>query len=115
MSDQQPDPHQAQTPGAPSAYTPPRPQEVSVSYRRWATILVWAAVVIAVLVVAALVVSFVLLALADADTSNAAYGYLAVVLWAGVLAAFPVLLAVGIPGLVMKLRVRRQDRASAGR
>jgi hypothetical protein len=31
------------------------------------------------------------------------------------MAAIPVLLGVGIPGLVMKLRVRQQDRVSAGR
>jgi hypothetical protein len=119
MSDQQPDPHAAQTPRAPQPYTPqpyapPHAREVSVTYRRWANVLVWAAAVIAVLVVVALVASFVLLAQADADVDNAALGYLAIFLWFGIVAAVPVLLGIGIPGLVMKRRVRQQDRASAG-
>ncbi|MFC4631147.1 hypothetical protein ACFO6V_23070 [Promicromonospora alba] len=104
MTDQQPGP-----------YTPPQTREISVTYRRWANILVWAAAVIAVFVVAASVTSVVFLVQADADSSNSALGYLAIVLWVGIFAAIPVLLGVGIPGLVMKLRVRQQDRASAGR
>lgn len=104
MTDQQPGP-----------YAPPQAHGISASYRRWANVLVWAAAVIAVLVVVALVASFVLLAQADADVDNAALGYLAIFLWFGIVAAVPVLLGVGIPGLVMKLRVRREDRASAGR
>jgi hypothetical protein len=104
MTDQQPGP-----------YTPPQTREISVTYRRWANILVWAAAVIAVFVVVASVTSVVFLAQADADSSNSALGYLAIVLWVGIFAAIPVLLGVGIPGLVMKLRVRQQDRASAGR
>jgi hypothetical protein len=104
MTDQQPGP-----------YTPQQVREISVTYRRWANILVWAAAVIAVFVVVASVTSVVFLAQADADSSNSALGYLAIVLWVGIFAAIPVLLGVGIPGLVMKLRVRQQDRASAGR
>src|SRR5690606_16007332 len=106
MSEQQPAPHPAQLPAAPAAYGPPQAREVSVAYRRWANILVWIAAVIAVLVVVALVASFILLAKADADVDNAAYGYLAIFIWFGIVAAIPALLAVGIPGLVMKLRVR---------
>jgi len=104
MTDQQPGP-----------YTPPQVREISVTYRRWANILVWAAAVIALFVVAASVTSVVFLVQADADSSKSALGYLAIVLWVGIFAAIPVLLGVGIPGLVMKLRVRQQDRASAGR
>lgn len=115
MTDQQPGPYPAQTPGAPQGYAPPQAREISVTYRRWANILVWAAAVIAVLVVVASVLSVVFLAQADADSSKSALGYLAIVLWVGIMAAIPVLLGVGIPGLVMKLRVRQQDRASAGR
>jgi hypothetical protein len=104
MTDQQPGP-----------YPSPQVREISVTYRRWANILVWAAAVIALFVVAASVTSVVFLAQADADSSKSALGYLAIVLWVGIMAAVPVLLGVGIPGLVMKLRVRQQDRASAGR
>jgi hypothetical protein len=104
MTDQQPGP-----------YTPPQVREISVTYRRWANILVWGAAVIALFVVVASVVSVVFLAQADADSSKSALGYLAIVLWVAIMAAVPVLLGVGIPGLVMKLRVRQQDRASAGR
>jgi hypothetical protein len=114
MTDQQPGPYPAQTP-APQGYAPQQVREISVTYRRWANILVWAAAVIAVFVVVASVTSVVFLAQADADSSNSALGYLAIVLWVGIFAAIPVLLGVGIPGLVMKLRVRQQDRASAGR
>lgn len=115
MTDQQPGPYPAQTPGAPQGYTPPQAREISVTYRRWANVLVWGAAVIAVLVVVALVASFVLLAQADGNVDNAALGYLAILLWFGIVAAVPVLLGVGIPGLVMKQRVRQQDRASAVR
>ncbi|MFD6138933.1 hypothetical protein [Promicromonospora sp. NPDC060271] len=105
MTDQQPGPD-----------TPPPPaREISVAYRRWANVLVWAAAAIGLFVVVASVTSVVFLAQADADSSKSALGYLAIVLWVGIFAAVPVLLGVGIPGLVMKLRVRQQDRASAGR
>jgi heme/copper-type cytochrome/quinol oxidase subunit 2 len=115
MTDQQPGPYPAQTTGAPQGYAPPQVREISVAYRRWANILVWAAAVIALFVVVASVLSVVFLAQADADSSKSALGYLAIVLWVGIMAAIPVLLGVGIPGLIMKLRVRRQDRVSAGR
>jgi heme/copper-type cytochrome/quinol oxidase subunit 2 len=102
-------------PGAPAAtpwaYAPPQARGVSAGYRRWATILIWLAIIIAVLMVVAFVASLVLLAQADADERNAAYGYLAIILWVGIAAAIPVLLAVAIPGAVMTQRVRQQRRA----
>ncbi|MGW6007939.1 hypothetical protein [Streptomyces sp. NPDC055210] len=52
----------------------------------------------------------VLLVKADADVDNAAYGYLALFLWFGTVAAIPVLLALGIPAIVMTQRVRQQER-----
>jgi len=111
MSDQQPAPHPAQMPGAANAYGPLQAWGVSAGYRRWASILIWLAVVIAALMVAAFVVSLVLLAKADEDTRYAAYGYLALFLWGGIVAAIPVLLAVAIPGAVMTSRVRQQRQA----
>ncbi|MFQ6395780.1 hypothetical protein ACLMAJ_20225 [Nocardia sp. KC 131] len=114
MSEAQPTSHPAPLPGASNAYGPPQAREVSVAYRRWANILVWIGAVIAGLVVVALVASVVLLAHADADVDNAVYGYLAIYIWVGIIAAIPALLAVGIPGLVMKLRVRQQAQASSG-
>jgi hypothetical protein len=93
------------------AYAPPQARAVSAGYRRWAGILVWLAIIIAVLMVVAFVVSFVLLAVADADEGNAAYGYLAIFLWFGIIAAIPVLLAVAIPGAAMRRRVRQQRQA----
>ncbi|MFE7445741.1 hypothetical protein ACFU7X_35435 [Streptomyces chartreusis] len=56
----------------------------------------------------AFVAGIVFLVKADAD--EAAYGYIALFLWFGVAAAVPVLLAFGIPALVMTWRVRQQDR-----
>ncbi|UUU36825.1 hypothetical protein JIX56_47485 [Streptomyces sp. CA-210063] len=111
MSEQQPAPHPAQMPGAPWAYAPPQAWPVSAGYRRWAGILIWLAVIIAVLMVVAFAVSVVLLVKANADTRNAAYGYLAIVLWVGIAAAIPVLLAVAIPGAAMTRRVRQQRQA----
>ncbi|TLS46972.1 hypothetical protein FE633_07400 [Streptomyces montanus] len=58
----------------------------------------------------AFVASIVLLVKADADVDNAAYGYLAIFLWFGIAAAIPVLLALGIPAVVMTRRVRQQKR-----
>ncbi|MEV8227526.1 hypothetical protein AB0P41_15985 [Streptomyces sp. NPDC079167] len=107
MADQQPAHRPDRAPGAHTAYAPPQPP-VSDGYRRWAGILVRLAAVIAFLMAAALVASVVLLVRADADTRNAAYGYLALALWAGIVLAIPVLLAVGIPGVVMTRRVRQQ-------
>jgi hypothetical protein len=111
MYDQQPGFHPAQMPGAPMAYAPPQARPVSAGYRRWASILIWLAIIIAVLMVVAFVASFVLLAYADADTRNAAAGYLAIFLWFGIVAAIPVLFAVAIPGAVMRRRVRWQRQA----
>ncbi|MEU5324176.1 hypothetical protein AB0G67_46780 [Streptomyces sp. NPDC021056] len=58
----------------------------------------------------AFVASIVFLVKADADVDNAAYGYLAILLWFGIAAAIPVLLALGIPAIVMTRRVRQQER-----
>lgn len=41
---------------------------------------------------------------------KASHGYLAIFLWFGITAAIPVLLAVGIPGVVMTRRVRSSSR-----
>ncbi|MFJ4467289.1 hypothetical protein ACIP2X_07210 [Streptomyces sp. NPDC089424] len=57
----------------------------------------------------AFVASIVFLVKADADVDNAVYGYLAVFLWFGIAAAIPVLLAVGIPAIIMMRRVRQQE------
>lgn len=100
-------------PGAPwwAAYPPPQARPVSAGYRRWASILIWLAVIIAVFMVVAFVVSIVFLVEADKDTRKAALGYLAIVLWVGIAAAIPVLLAVAIPGVEMTRRVRQQRQA----
>ncbi|SCK52976.1 hypothetical protein YUYDRAFT_06920 [Streptomyces sp. ScaeMP-e48] len=110
MPDRQPPPNWPRTFGAPRAYAPPQAREFSVGYRRWAGILLWSAIIIAVLVVGAFVVSLVLLAQADADVRKASHGYLAIFLWFGITAAIPVLLAAGIPGVVMTRRVRSSSR-----
>ncbi|MEV5201345.1 hypothetical protein [Streptomyces sp. NPDC053720] len=60
--------------------------------------------------VLAVLAGIVLLVKADADVDAAAYGYLAIFLWFGIAAAIPVLLALGIPAIVMKRRVRQQER-----
>ncbi|MEV0891978.1 hypothetical protein [Promicromonospora sp. MEB111] len=106
MSDQQQAPYPAQH--------PPAPRPVSAAYRKWATALVWIAVIVLAFVVVAFVGSFVLLGLANASTDAAAYGYLAIFLWFAIAAAFPVLLGTGIPGLVMRARVRRTPQALGG-
>ncbi|MCX4835578.1 hypothetical protein OG785_42480 [Streptomyces sp. NBC_00006] len=108
MSDQWPSHHPAPVPGPPSGYGPPQVPQLGVGYRRWAGVLLWLAIVLAGLMVVAFVVSLVFLTKADADGGNASYGYLALFLWFGIAAAIPVLLALGIPGLVMTRRVRRQ-------
>ncbi|MGN9796315.1 hypothetical protein ACTMTU_35235 [Streptomyces sp. OZ13] len=97
-------------PGPPGGYGPPRFQEVSVGYRRWAGVLLWLAIAVAVLMMVAFVAGIVFLVKADADVDNAAYGYIALLLWFGIAAAIPVLLALGIPAFVMKRRVRQQER-----
>ncbi|MFB6719788.1 hypothetical protein ACFCV3_06490 [Kribbella sp. NPDC056345] len=107
MSDQQP----TQMPNVPQGYVPPQAQELTVGYRRGAVILLWLAIIIAVFMVVAFVTSVVFLVQADADTSKAALGYIAIVLWVAIGAAVPVLLAVGIPGVVMTRRVRRHRQA----
>jgi hypothetical protein len=112
MSDQRPAqrPTPGPWPGPPGGYGPPRFQEVSAGYRRWAGVLLWLAIAVAGLMVVAFVASIALLVKADADVDNAAYGYLVLFLWFGIAAAFPVLLALGIPAIVMTRRVRRQER-----
>ncbi|MFJ4837946.1 hypothetical protein [Streptomyces sp. NPDC088746] len=108
MSDQQPPRHPDRAPGVPMPYAPPRAPAVSDAYRRWAGILFRLAAAVAFLMAAAFVASLVLLVRADADTRNAAYGYLALALWAGIALAIPVLLALGIPAVVMRRHVRQQ-------
>ncbi len=107
MSDQQPPSHWPRPPGV---YAPPQAREVTASYRRWAGVLTWTAVVVAALMAVALVVSIVFLVWADQDTRNAAYGYLALVLWVGIAAGVPVLIAVAVPARDMRRRVRQQSR-----
>ncbi|MFE7141300.1 hypothetical protein ACFVAG_26450 [Streptomyces sp. NPDC057644] len=119
MSAQQPPPpHRPHTPGAPGVpwgFAPPQPREVTAGYRRQAGILTWSAIVVAFLMGVALVVSVVFLVRADQDTRNAAYGYLALVLWVGIAAAVPVLLALAIPAARMRRRLReRQPDVRAG-
>ncbi|MGW7291351.1 hypothetical protein ACWGIB_03020 [Streptomyces xiamenensis] len=93
------------------AYVAPQDRGVSDAYRRWAGILLGLAVALGALMMVALVASVVLLVVADRDTGNAAYGYLAIFLWFGIAAAMPLLLALAVPGAVMTQRVRRQRRA----
>ncbi|MFE0358670.1 hypothetical protein ACFW2K_37415 [Streptomyces nigra] len=83
---------------------------MSAGYRRWAGVLLWLAIAVAGLMVVAFVASIVFLVKADADVDNAAYGYLAIFLWFGIAAAIPVLLALGIPAVVMTRRARQQER-----
>ncbi|MGW6860078.1 hypothetical protein [Streptomyces xanthophaeus] len=71
-------------------YAPPQARDATASYRRWAGVLTWTAVVVAALMAVALVVSIVFLVWADQDTRNAACGYLALVLWVGIAAGVPV-------------------------
>ncbi len=115
MSAQQPPPphrpHPPGTsgaPGVPWGFVQPR-REVTADYRRKAAILTWSAIVVGVLMAVALVVSVIFLIRADQDTRNAAYGYLALVLWVGIAAAAPVLLALAIPAARMRRRVREQQ------
>ncbi|MFB7300325.1 hypothetical protein ACFWOS_29355 [Streptomyces rubiginosohelvolus] len=119
MSAQQPPPpppHRPHTPGAPGVsgvpwgFASPQPREVTAGYRRQAGILTWSAIVVGALMAVALVVSVVFLVRADQDTRNAAYGYLALVLWVGIAAGVPVLLALAIPAARMRRRVREQRR-----
>ncbi|WP_235978514.1 hypothetical protein [Streptomyces lycii] len=112
MSDQRPARHPVPRPGygPPGGYGPPRPREVGAGYRRWTGVLLWLAITVAGLMAVAFVAGIVLLMKADANTDDAAYGYLALFLWFGIAAAAPVLLALGIPALVMTRRVRRQRR-----
>ncbi len=112
MSDQRPAqrPAPRPLPGPPGGYGPPRFQEVSAGYRRWAGVLLWLAIAVAGFMVVAFVAGIVFLVKADADVDDAAYGYLALFLWFGIAAATPVLLALGIPAIVMTRRVRQQER-----
>ncbi|MGQ4729695.1 hypothetical protein ACUN3E_18740 [Streptomyces sp. Ju416(a)] len=117
MSAQQPPPphrpHPPGTsgaPGVPWGFVQPRPREVTADYRRKAAILTWSAIVVGALMAVALVVSVIFLIRADQDTRDAAYGYLALVLWVGIAAAVPVLLALAIPAARMRRRVREQQR-----
>ncbi|WP_420031487.1 hypothetical protein ACN2WE_00835 [Streptomyces sp. cg28] len=58
--------------------------------------------------------SIAFLVKADADVDAAAYGCLALFLWFGIAAATPVLLALGIPAIIMRRRVRQQARLERG-
>ncbi|MGW6273855.1 hypothetical protein [Streptomyces sp. NPDC055060] len=98
----------------PGGYGPPRWQGPGARYRRRASILLGLAFAVAGLMALAFVASLVLLVKADADTNDAAYGYLALFLWFGIAAAIPVLLALAIPAVVMKRRVRQQERPARG-
>ena len=97
-------------PGPPGGYGPPQFHEVSAGYRRWARVLLRLAITVAALMAVAFVASIVFLVKADADVDNAAYGYLALFLWFGIAVATPVLLALGLPAIVMTRRVRQQER-----
>ncbi|MCC8479443.1 hypothetical protein LMJ41_16325 [Streptomyces globisporus] len=117
MSAQQPPPphrpHPSGTsgaPGVPWGFVQPRPRKVTADYRHKAAILTWSAIVVGALMAVALVVSVIFLIRADQDTRNAAYGYLALVLWVGIAAAVPVLLALAIPAARMRRRVREPQR-----
>ncbi|MGW8490633.1 hypothetical protein [Streptomyces sp. NPDC055886] len=109
MPDQQPPPRWPQPPGTPWGFAPPQPGEITAAYRRRAGLLTWSAVVVGALMAVALVVSVVFLIRADQDTRNAAYGYLALVLWVGIAAAVPVLLALAIPAARMRRRLRERQ------
>ncbi|MFD5203027.1 hypothetical protein ACFWM7_23420 [Streptomyces sp. NPDC058375] len=110
MSAQQPPPpHRPHPPGGPW-FVPPRPGEITAAYRRRAGLLTWSAIVVGALMAVALVVSVVFLIRADQDSRNAAYGYLALVLWVGIAAGIPVLLALSIPAARMRRRVRERQR-----
>ncbi|MGW7092633.1 hypothetical protein [Streptomyces sp. NPDC054874] len=116
MSDQQPPAPWGRWPAAPpvappGVYAPPRAPEITASYRRWAGVLTWTAIVVAALLAVALVMSIVFLVWADQDTRNAAYGYLALVLWVGIAAGVPVLIAVAVSAGAMRRRVREQNWA----
>ncbi|MFC0627094.1 hypothetical protein [Kribbella deserti] len=111
MFDQQPGPDPVQMPTARGAYASPQVPGVSTGYRRWAKVFVWSAIILGVLMVVAFVLSIVLLVLADADVNNAAYGYLAIVLWAVIVVVMPILIGVAIAGAVMTRHVRRQRQA----
>lgn len=85
----------------------PPPATFTRRYRVTAWLLIWVPVA---LMVGAGALSAVLLAAADADSSNSAYGYLAVVVWVAMLYGGPLLLAAFIPGCVM---LSRSNRARA--
>ncbi|MFF2225993.1 hypothetical protein ACFVV7_22060 [Streptomyces globisporus] len=109
MSDQlPPPPYRPHPPGGPW-FVPPQPGEITAAYRRRAGLLTWSAIVVGALMAVALVVSVVFLVRADQDTRNAAYGYLALVLWVGIAAAVPVLLALAIPAARMRRRLRERQ------
>ncbi|MET3973997.1 hypothetical protein ABIE39_000265 [Cellulosimicrobium sp. 4261] len=93
-----PAPGYAPSPVPPAAAFTPR-------YRRTAWVLIWVPVV---LMVAAGALSIGLLAYADSDPSNnSAAGYLALLTWAAMLVAGPLLLGAFVPGCVMLARSNR--------
>ena len=90
-----------------AAPAPLPPAAFTSRYRRTAWWLIWVPVG---LMVGAALLSVALLAYADSDTDNAAAGYLALVVWAGMLFGGPLLLGAFIPGCVM---LSRSNRARA--
>ncbi len=79
----------------------PAPRAPSGAYRFWAHALTWVPVAF---VVVGFVVSIVLLVVADSSVDDAAYGYLAIVIWGLLLVGSPVLLAAFVAGVVMLVR-----------
>ncbi|WP_420032183.1 hypothetical protein ACN2WE_04810 [Streptomyces sp. cg28] len=116
MSDQRPAHRPAPRTGPRWGYAPPVGREISDGYRRRATLLTRSALTVGGVMAVAAVISGVLVSQADADTrgGSGAYGYLALFLWFGILAATPVLLAVAVPAAVMTRRVRRSEAAGTG-
>lgn len=88
-------------------YPPPpptAPPAPSRSYRFWAHALTWVPVAV---VLVGVVASIVLLVVADSSVDNAAYGYLAIVIWVLLIFGSPVLLVPFVAGIVMLVRARR--------
>lgn len=86
----------------PQLASSPRPP--SRAFRFWAHTLAWAPIVVVVLGVVA---SVVLLVVADSSVDNAAYGYLALMIWGLLLLGSPLLIGAFIVGVVMLVQSRR--------
>ncbi|MFD8568500.1 hypothetical protein [Streptomyces sp. NPDC059639] len=114
MSEQRPPRHPAPRPGPRWSYAPPQVQQITDDYRRRATLLTRFAIAVGALMAVALVISVVFLVQADSDSTKSGLGYLALVLWAGITVATPVLVALVVPAVTMTRRVRRQEQARTG-